>query len=268
MAIALSAVVDHSKLTAGLEAAAKYTRRSLAQMVNTAACEVAIGAKNGMPFVPMGRIDAELAVITVPRIGKRGKPLKTKSNYAGGMSATQRNNSAPLAVLIIQARSNRLSRYSFLTAGRYYSGRSPFYGVSRAQGAAAIAAAVSRMIKARHSSTHFLMSGWLPAIKRLLPLSANKWRRRSAGPPLDGHPFDESLGDATPAREGGFAVIAVIENLVGMDGKNAASFNMALIKYGTEPLQRAMDNEGARNLEYALSKMGGDLKQITDSTWK
>lgn len=268
MFIAISCVVDTSKLSAGIAAAAQYTRRTMAQLVNTAAFEVALAAADAMPFVPQDRIDADLAVITLPVLGKRGKPLKRKKNYGAGVSAIQRTAGVPLAVLIIQAQTNLLSRYSFMSHGAHARPHSPFYGVSRQAGQAAMAAAVSRLIKARHSSTKFLAQGFYSAAKDLKPYTVNKWRFGGGGRPASDVTRAKDFGSATPAVDGGWAVFAVIENSIGMRGKNAANFNAALLLYGTGPLQRALDNEGQRNMNYALTKMGGELKQVTEAAWR
>lgn len=246
--------IDMSGLQRGLHFAQQYTNRTPAQLVNTTGAEVAIVAKNTMPFVTMPTIDAELAVIKVPRIGKRGKPLKKSPNYKGG-TGTSKNPAVPLSVLIIQARARPGSGYNQSTNSRYAIRASPFKGVSRAAGRAAMAAAESRMIKTRHSSGSFLKAGWIPAVRIMLTYSVNKYRRgSSAGPPLEGAKsyFGANLGSATPAQAGSTNATCIIENLIGYEGKNAASFNRALQLHGLPTLQAAVDGEGAKNMQYYL----------------
>jgi hypothetical protein len=250
----VNAKIDLSGLNRGVQLGMLYTKRTPAQVCNTTGLEVAIGAKNNMPFVTVERIDTELAVIVTPKIGKRGKPLKRGKNYTGGLG-TSRNPDVPLAVLIMQARSNPNSRYNQLTNNRYALSGSPFKGVSPATGRAAMAALIHTMVANRHRSGHFLMAGWIPAIKALLPYTANRYRRGGSRP-LDGakSAFGSELGDAKPALEGDTRAACVIENLIGYEGKNAASFDRALQLYGVPGLQQSVDTQGVIAMNYYLKK--------------
>jgi hypothetical protein len=247
--------MDYSGVNRGVAAALMFSKRTPAQLCNTVGLEVAINTKFNMPFVTIERIDTELNVLTVPVIGKRGKPLKKKKNYAGQVGTQRSPEPVPLAVLIVQARANGLSRYNGMTGGRYF-GPSPFKGVSPAQGRDLMRAAVSRMIKTRHSSTKFLMAGWVDCVRDLLPLSVNRYRRGGGHPPMEGakNHYGADLGGATPAREGEYNVFCIIENRIGYEGKNAASFDHALQLRGGPVLQAALDNEGRRQMDYFLMK--------------
>ena len=251
--------IDMSGLNAGIEAATKYTKRTLPQIVNTAAYWIAVNAKAGMPFVAPDKVDTELAVISHPVIGKRGKALKRKRAFSGGISAAQRNQDAPLAALIVVARARQGSRYNQRTNSRYALTRNPFKGVTRSAGQAAMKVFVDQMIKARHRSGKFLLAGWIPAIKRLMGYTQQKFMRGGASPNEGARNYYGSeLGDAKPAVEGN-ACQAEIINDIGGQGVNATSFNNALMMYGAGPLQRAVDHEGKQQLDYALKKMESEM---------
>lgn len=116
-------------------------------------------------------------------------------------------------------------------------------------------AAEDKMIKARHSSGSFLKAGWIPAVRIMLTYSVNRYRRGSStGPPLEGAKsfYGADLGTATPAQAGSYNATATIENNIGYQGKNAASFDHALQLYGVPTLQAACDGEGAINMQYYI----------------
>jgi hypothetical protein len=257
--LAIRATVDVSGLNNGLKLAMAWSQRTPAEAVNRAALVVAIGAKNRLPFVPIQKIDTELNVITTPviRIGKRLKPLKKQGKrFSGGLGTSTAHPEVPLAVLIVQARSNPDARYNQLTNQRYALAGSPFKGVDRQTGRMLMKAAVSKMIARRHSSIAFLKAGWIPAVRKLLSVTTNKFRRSSNGPAMDGTRFyGGDLGAAKPATSNLYAV-AVIENDIGYRGLNAASFNKALQLYGGPALQAALDDEGMKQLLYYIEKSG------------
>lgn len=119
-------------------------------------------------------------------------------------------------------------------------------------------AAISRMIAARHSATHFLKSGWVRAVKTLRPFAVQK-TRRSAGPPLEDVSFDHGgmpRGEAVPASAGSWQVTAMIENATGMAGTvNAVNYNQALVTHGAPALQQAIEQEARLMLDYAREKL-------------
>ena len=271
--------IDTSRLNLGLRLARQYSHSTLPELVNTAACVVAYFAKNETPYVTIQRIDEELGTIVTPVIGKRGKPLSQKNAenkiYSGGKTVTVNGREVPIAALIISASVVRpdigatpsAKKYNQLTHFRWARASSPFKGVSRAAGAAAMKAAISRMIKRRHSSIKFLMSGWTPVVQALLPLSKTKFIRGS--PPLNDKKnyYGAELGHATPATMGDVCV-ATIENLVGMEGPNAENYNAALMTHGMAALQSAVDREGNYEIEYACKKMEKELADFVNPIWR
>jgi hypothetical protein len=240
--------IDASGLNRGLALAALYTRKTPARACNYAALEVAFETQKTTPMVTVPEIDSQLSVIKVEVIGKRGKPLKRKW-FTG--TKTARNPEVPLAVLIVQARANPNSRYNLEFTNSRYARPSPFKGVSRAAGRMAMALAVHEMIALRHKSIAFLRAGWSPVIKTL------KQARRGSivNTGIEAlTPSNDTLGAAIPAKEGDVRATCIIENQVGYKGQNQVSFDKALQLYGAPALQRALDGQGEKEMQYYLDK--------------
>lgn len=257
--------VDMSGFQEAFELANQFTKRTPAEACNVAGYYIAAAAQRATPFVELQTIDSELAVEMLPVMGKRGKPLKNKKTYRGkpgGLSVVQ---GVPFSVLIIQARSNPNSRYNALTEGRYALMQSPFKGLSRAAGRAAMAEAEDRMIKGRHSSPHFIAAGWVPA-RKILAFARRYGAASGVDTVLDAltqtaMSASGSLGFAIAAIEGNLDAFCFIENDVGMGGgPNESNYNKALWEYGLEPLQMAVDVEGIKQMNYYLKKTGADFR--------
>jgi hypothetical protein len=242
--------VDTSRLTIAIKGRLKHPGRELDEIVNRSAYWIARNAVGHTPAVKVGTIDRELNVEIVPRMSKRGKllPYSRRRRMLGSASGTATvHKGVPLAALIVQAQvvrpavgsSPSTKAYNRLTNFRYARASSPFRGVPRAAGAAAMRLAVNRLIKGRRSSTHFLRAGWLNAISILRQFIG-------AAPPMDMPAANkrnaDELGSATPAQPG-WLVTATIWNNVGGAGANSSSHNFALQTYGAPALQRAVDEE-------------------------
>lgn len=254
--------LDTSKLSAAIRERVRYKGRTEAQIVNHVAFSVALKALQYTPFVPVSRIDAELNVEFVPGVTPSGKVSRAKKNMVavsrsgqGWMSAA-RNKSVPLAALIVNSSvvrpavgsSPSAKRYNFIKNFRYARESSPFRGVSRMKGRAAMRVAVDRLIRARRKSSKFLAAGWKGAIKALAPFVGR-------APALDVDNLKpEKRGMASPAKEGASLVFATIGNLTGMSGMNATSFNEALQRHGGPALQRAIDEERSSMVAYMAKK--------------
>lgn len=251
---------DQTRLNIAVERRirALHSNRTPAQIVNTTLYWIAVNTKNNMPSVEVGRIDAELAVTANPvyiKSGKRvtrdkrrkyenasfGKNIAHKSWWLGQQRVSQVN----LAVLIIQAQVNPFSRYNQLTGGRWQRDASPWKGKSRQAGAVAMLGAMKQMLASRHSSTHYLLSAWIPVIQALLPFTAQKSRPGSGRPLSDAPSFHDS-GEprfAVVVAGGGLNVQGMIENATGTFGPNAQSQNAALFRYGGPPFVAAINLE-------------------------
>ncbi len=265
--------IDTTKLTAAFELAIRYSTRAPEKMVRDSAFYVAVKAQNLTPFVSQATIDTELGTLVTPRMGKRGQPLsqkyaKNKTLSSGRRVTTNRGTAVPLMAMIIQASVIRpdvarstpaAKRYNQLTHFRWARISSPFRGVSRAAGAAAMRAAVDRAIKSRHSSTHFLAAGWVAVCQKL------RAYRYGGAPALDvpaGLAPDASLGTFTVTGTGAKVTIT-IENLVGMlpgaRGNNSENYNRALHQYGAGPLQQAVDEQARNMFDRYLPRMQSEL---------
>jgi hypothetical protein len=254
----MTALVDTTGLNRSINEAAKYTKRTLPEIINTSAYWIAVNAKNTMPFVTAERINTELAVIKHPVIGKRGKPLKNKFTLGGGMVKLKSGKMVPRAALIVMARANPGSNYNKLTNNRYALSKNPFAGVSREAGRAAMRLLVDEMIKSRRKSGHFLVAGWVPAVRKMKPYAVQKFMRGvPTGAPKEY--YGGNFGDAMPAIKEDPMPSASIENDIGMEGINQKSFNQALMRYGIPSLQAAITREGVNNMQYALGRMEKEM---------
>lgn len=254
---------DQTRLDIAVERriGALHSNRTPAQIVNTTLYWIAVNTKNNMPSVEVGRIDAELAVtanpVYLPRVSKRGfttwrlsKDKRRKydaAKFGKNVSVTHGGKTAmvPLAVLIIQAQVNPFSRYNQLTGGRWQRDASPWKGKSRRAGQVAMYGAMKQLLASRHSSTHYLLSAWIPVIQALLPFTAQKSRPGSGRPLSDAPSFHES-GEprfAVVVAGGGLNVQGMIENATGTFGPNSQSQNAALFRYGGPPFAAAIDLE-------------------------
>jgi hypothetical protein len=254
---------DQTKLNEAVEMRMRVisSSRTPQQIVDTAAFWITVNARKFTPFTTQAKIDTELSVSTRPKLFKSGKPMKTKKLLSFGNlglnAKIPKYADVPLVALIIQASSNPGSNYNQLTNSRFALTNSPFKGVYRQQGAALMKAAMDRLVKARHSSTHYLASGWLAPQRILYPLAVRSWGRGSssdAGTGADLSASQSARGSATPASSG-LACFATIENSTGGIGPNADKQNQALIKFGSAPLQQAADLEEAQLLEYTRKAM-------------
>lgn len=259
--------LDYSGLTAGINAASKYSKRTMPEIVNTAAYWIAVNTKNDMPFVGVPKIDAELGVIYQNGFTPKGRPSKAKKNrvitFGQGDSRTEGKT---LAELIVLASMNQNSNYNARTHGRWQRDFGVLAGLDKAGRQAKIFSIAQKMTKTRHSSGKFLIAGWVPAVMTLRPFAVQKFQPTAQPLTVDtitGTP----KGSATPAEKEGLNVSAEIENDIGGTGKNAASYNNALHLYGEPILQSAINGEGQKNMEYALKKMDSELGVQTAKYW-
>ena len=268
--IATTCSVDMTGLEAGIEAARKYSTRTLPQIVNTSLYWVAINARNDTKFVSPERIDKDFGTLVTVAKFKSGKEKSRKRYQNINRSSTREimtesGDMIPRAVAVVMARARPGSKYNDTTASRWLLSKSPFKGVSRAAGAAAMRGFESRMLGARHSSSKYHLAGWLPEISILYPFSVQKFGVGQARGDHHGK-INFKLGNATPAVEG-LQCSASIENSVGMVSTTGQKANESLVLYNTTVLQRAVDVEGQRNLQYALDHAGKELEQEVKKFW-
>jgi hypothetical protein len=254
-------------------------RRTIEEQCVTSATFIAARAQQGMTFVAVGTIDRELEVEMIPRIGVRGKPLKNKRDVA-----VQSGVRVPLGVLIVMARGNPFSKYSQETGDRWpltLPSGGPGYKERLAE---FVQASLQRMVMARHSSTHFLLTGWTPAIRD--GLASDKYRyNASFGSRKDASAVGNAgtdgfkkvgsvrgLGKMTIELSGDDCVVTA-SNDVGGAGNDvlAKKYREALIEHGMGPLEDAIAREvadGEKELEIRfLMKTTGLSRPMVNFTY-
>lgn len=212
-------------------------------------------AMNWTPSVPTQRMDEELNVDVTP-VTNTGRPsLAKKPRYFKVQS--QRESPVQLGILVVMSRMkpaglNSLGNPNFnmLTGSRWALSPSilPTGKGSAAARQATIARLLSQMVLARHSSGHFLQSGFVPARDACVssPLFKNRYRKR------DFPGRANELNGLSPAQLGSFSMqafgdefIAVAENNVGENSNSVldAKRRRALVEKAGPMVQAAIDKE-------------------------
>lgn len=267
MIVPLTCKIDATNLNFGIALARVYSKRTPAAAANTAGYFIARQARVDTPAVTMGRIDTELGVLSTPMLATRGKrkglALKSgRKNISVDSAITAgagQFSSVPLSWLLISARAKSGSKYNKQTANRFALSVHPLKGKRLSQFATVMAAAVQRMISARHSSTNFFASAWIPVIQTLEQFVAAKYRRFGAAAPSSAEkrrvPADH--GRAIAAREGSLTAFCTIENLIGMSGRFGqldARRNAALHAVAGPALQSAINKEFDKTMKYVAEQ--------------
>lgn len=241
----LSAKTDTSVLEQAIVQFLDFSSRTMAEQCVTSMGIILSNARRGTPFTEIGRIDAELEVTSTPVLAKSGarKGLPLKSGKAN-ISVPERG----VAAMIVVSRMHPKSPYSVSTGNRWP------VAMPATKGAAAfwqyVQEAAQRMVKARKSSTHYLEAGWIEPIRDCLssPFFKGKYRTIKSG---NAGSFN-SMDRRDPARLGDLVIDVTAdvvrvyaENDVGAGGNDVLDqkHRQALIRYGTPPLQDAIDKE-------------------------
>lgn len=162
--------LDGFALNEALRKLSKQSEHLPSYLVNKACNQIAYRAHATMPVVMPGKMDAELSA---SKLSTKFKPLGTNSMKKGwkfgAAAGGGRGGQAPLLALIINARVLRvdnaarsqpgMSNYNRRTGTVFARESSPFRGKSRKAGAAAMLAAMKRVLSARHSSSGFYRLG-------------------------------------------------------------------------------------------------------------
>jgi hypothetical protein len=232
---------DQSRFDATLRAALVHTSRSVKQFVLDQAYSVVINTMGETHKADRMMIEGSLQAFKAHEltlVGKRGvgKGLrfsKAKSNvkYSFG-----NYKEAPLLALIVQSRTQFGSHPS--SKGRL----SPWYGVSRAEGAARMLAEMRKVIGARLSSIGFIKSGWIASREYLRSQGARGSLYTTAARVLD------ERADAAAAHgptAGGALVFGTEFNpsvTIWNSREEAKHANAAaVIRYGAEGLQKGLN---------------------------
>lgn len=215
----------------------QVSKRDLAETINTKLLFIAFGALARTPKADIVAMREELGV-GIEQTHQRVRFLKSGKIKRGKVIQRDvflKRGRAPLLALIINARRGR-------------EGKPGLYGSEMAD-------AVRRLWIARKMSVAFLKSGWLPAIKTLLPLVPDRkgilYRDRSAkqrGAPK---------GYAVPANRNTWNPSGRIVNTASAERDHKA----ALIKYGGPALQAAFDYEVASMKVYIELKLAKSARR-------
>lgn len=269
--IEMMAIVETGSFDRALGLAMKWSSRAPAKIITDTARGVTFKAMAYTPAVDVQTIDTDLDVVVTPVIGKRGQVLSQRyaknRNYVarGGGAGDEPFGNVPLAWLLIGSRAKQESEYNIATSWRWMiAGAHPLKGHKVSEFYEIMRDLVSRMVKGRHSSTHFLQAGWGAVTKKLRSLPYGS-------PVIEGvdlnRPVDADLGDVKyGTTEGQFWML--LENKIGTSGPGDAlneKRNAALFLYGEPALQRALD-EQARELETRyLPRAAEELKAEWES---
>lgn len=250
----MTAAVDASALIQATPRIVAFGRRTMQEQCVTSITFIALRAQKLTPAADIGRIDAALDVEVSPVLSTRGKrkglPLKSGKKTV----ATRAGVRVPMAVLITMARFNPSSNYNRLTGGKWAlpTAMLPSGPGSGRDRQMVIGHLIQRMTLARHSSTHYLQTGWTPSIRKGLASPFFRYnpafgsRRDARSAPSQNQLAVDDFGDLTIDLRGDDCVVTAT-NDIG-DKSNTvlgAKHRTALIDYGLGPLNQSVAEEAA-----------------------
>ena len=269
--------LDTSNLNRAIAVFVDYRNKNPAQSVNKTAIMVIRKAQENTPFVSSSEIDADMNVTTSPEVTASGRLSKDKTKQHGTINFQNRTPTASdvsainTAERIVLARMHPTSRFNVLTGGRWAI-TPPDFGRGRSKSTDSISLfwkwvrdVATRMVKARHSSPHFLQHSWAPIIEKLRPYVPPSYRGNPLKNPLG---TDVSIGEVEPAKEGAGLAVCKIANRIGMDSPNKVlgeKHNQAAIGILVPILQKAIDSEFDGKMKYASKQGWVDRRQNIES---
>jgi hypothetical protein len=265
--------LDTTALDRAMDLANEWSSSAPAYLVARTAQRIVSKTIKYTPSVSVGTIDAELDVAYAPGKTPGGKLSRqvSKARLLPGKDQNTERQDEPLAYLIQLARMAPGSNYNRLTNNRWRlpGGFTMLKGLDSVDRTAVLQQLAERMIKARHSSTHFLVSGWASAAKKLYNLLGSYIRGDSEAPPLEDGFSDKTVSPKPNMSDlryssGQEVAQVVVSNMIGMvdssvNGSNADNYNKALLLHGIQPLQRAMDEVAEEMKEHYMAK---DMKEM------
>lgn len=210
-----------------------YTKRDLADVLNTKAFFIARGAARLTPRVSAAKIAGEFGEAWEMRKSKRPRPGK---QFVKGK-------------LMLQAKIGEMVRLAvIINARRAKKGMAGLEG-------SAMEKAVRKVYAARQKSRAFLASGWLGAIAVLDAIVSN----RKGAPPRDSSikRIGRMKGGATIARPFWFTKAKIWNS-----ASTTRDRKQALVKYGQPALQQAVDNEVSSMKQYIEEKLKDRLRKL------
>ena len=255
MNVTMTATADVSVLERAIPRMVAFGRRTIHEQCVTSVTFTALRAQKLTDPADIGKIDAELEVEVSPVLSTRGKrkglPLKSGKKAM----RTKPGVRVPLITLITMARMNPASNFNLRTGGKWAI---PSAILPRGPGTARdrqmiIAHINQRSVMARHSSTHYLQTGWTPSIRQGLSSPFYRYnpafgsrRDARANPNPSNQLSVDDFGQLTIDLRGDECVVTATNN-IGAKGNAvlASKHNSALHTYGTEPRNQAIAEEAA-----------------------
>jgi hypothetical protein len=223
----LTVKVDHTQFDRALTQYLKVSKKGLREILNRKAAIIASSASRNTKRADREKIQSDLGrFVTVQETTKKG----TTRNRRALQLNTRKGHSAPLAELIINKRRARV-------------------GEKGLEGAE-LSAAVRKMIAGRLRSVSFLASGWLPAVRDLLPFIEQK-----SGLKVDRSArwYGRPKGAGFPAKLS-IAPFAVIENRIAKAGAGQ--------RYIEAGLQKAVNDETRSMGEYIEKQLAKEFASV------
>ena len=247
--------VDVSSIQRAITLAIPSSRRSMELLLADTAFYTAVKAQAAMPAADIAAIDASLDEV-VYTSNKNPKFNEHGTMIVGGLQWTK-------GMMIAVQRMNPNSKYSQVTGNRWPVA-APGFARGDYRNWEFFRDVAERMKMSRHSSTHFLKSGWKGVFKKIKALGL---RGRFSLPSSEDNDLN-TMGSKTDAMgligRGGMGTASqffTIENAVGMEGSSDAlskEHNAALMDYGVPALQWALDKQAEEMREHNLEKKIGD----------
>ena len=174
---AVGATVDTSSLLVALNLAARSTTRKMAKLLKDTALSTAFKWQNATPAMAQIWIDARMEVDVISYTNASRTRLsrnKRGTAFTKTPASPFLTKPVPLGVLIVMARHRSGSRWNQMTDNRWSLAGATLPGGPGSARARQdqIGAELTRMIRSRHSSTHFLQLGITDIIKELKRVGA------------------------------------------------------------------------------------------------
>lgn len=232
----------------------QYSKSNPSESLAKAVAFVIKDAKDNTPFVTLERIDTELSVVSSPAVLKSGKLSRDKTRQREEVDL----DSQSVAARIVLSRLHPDSNYNRLTDMKYAIDRmsfSPGLGISGFW--SRVIATATRMVKSRHSSTHFFKVSWNAVLCKMIGLVPQNYRGAVTMWAGGGRPVIAELGNATMTGVGSPQVFLRIDNNMGTDEEYptiAARRNEAAHRILGPVLQRAIDRNYEKQMQIAAER--------------
>ncbi len=225
MASGVTFKIDRREFDKTLRKYRELSKRTPEQIVNTKAFYICRRAVLETPKAAKEHVQSDLGkfVEVFRGVSKTGKTISRRK-----LVLVHGDKGAPLAALILNSRRGKKDEPGL-------------YG-------AAMKRAIRGMLSARMASIAFIKSGWLPAIKALLPLADKR-----GAPPAERGPKQigpTAKGEAIPAKGQRWNAKAIIVNMA--NARHDA--HGTLVKLGRPALQKAFNAEERSMRKYIEDK--------------